>query len=74
MADQPTTSFGTNGLATAEMSGVEPGESQVDEFTIDGDTVSGTATFVELNETFAHSGGGAKAQPVTGTFEVSCPG
>jgi hypothetical protein len=57
-----------------QMSGVEPGESQVDEFTVDGNTVSGTATFVELNETYAHSGGGPKAPPVTGTFEVSCAG
>ena len=57
-----------------QMSGVEPGESQVDEFTVDGNTVSGTATFVELNETYAHSGGGPKAQPITGTFEVSCAG
>jgi hypothetical protein len=57
-----------------QMSGVEPGESQVDEFTVNGNTVSGTATFVELNETYAHSGGGPKAQPVTGTFEVSCAG
>jgi hypothetical protein len=57
-----------------QMSGVEIGESQVDEFTVDGNSVSGTATFVELNETYAHSGGGPKAQPVTGTFKVSCPG
>lgn len=57
-----------------QMSGVEPGESQVDEFTVDGNTVSGTATFVELNETYTHSGGGPKAQPVTGTFEASCAG
>lgn len=57
-----------------QMSGVEPGESQVEEFTVDGNTVKGTATFVELNETYAHSGGGPKAQPVNGTFEVSCAG
>jgi hypothetical protein len=57
-----------------QMSGVEPGESQVDDFTVDGNTVSGTATFVELNETYAHSGGGPKAQPISGTFEVSCSG
>jgi hypothetical protein len=57
-----------------QMFGVELGESQVDEFTVDDNTVKGTATFVELNQTYAHSGGGPKAQPVTGTFEVSCAG
>jgi hypothetical protein len=57
-----------------QMSGVEPGDSQVDEFTVDGNTVKGTATFVELEETYVHSGGGPKAQSVTGTFEVSCAG
>lgn len=57
-----------------QMFGVEVGESQVDEFTVDGNAVKGSATFVELNETYAHSGGGPKAEPVTGTFEVSCAG
>lgn len=56
------------------MSGVEPGESQVDDYTVDGNTASGTATFVELEETYGHSGGGPKATPVTGTFEISCSG
>jgi len=57
-----------------QMFGVEEGESQVDSFTVDGNTASGTATFVELNETYAHSGGGDKAQPVTATFEITCAG
>lgn len=79
--DPPSTSLRVNdgefewiADPSRQMSGVEPGESQVDDFTVDGNTASGTATFVELNETYAHSGGGPKAQPVTGTFEVSCAG
>jgi len=55
-----------------QMSGVEPGESQVDDFVVDGISVSGSATFVELNETYAHSGGGPKASPTTGTFFMRC--
>lgn len=55
-----------------QMSGVEPGGSQVDDFVIDGISVSGSATFVELNETYAHSGGGPKATPTTGTFFMRC--
>jgi len=56
------------------MSGVEPGDSQIDSFITDGSSASGTATFVELNETYSHSGGGPEPTPVTGTFEVSCSG
>ena len=56
-----------------EMAGVEAGESQVDTFTVDGLRVTGTATFVDLNASFAFQGGvGDEPQPVTGTFEVLC--
>ena len=55
-----------------EMAGVDPGESQVDSSTVDGTYISGTATFVDLNATFAFQGGGAEPQSVTGTFEVLC--
>jgi hypothetical protein len=59
--------------ADREMAGVEAGESQVDTFTVDGLRVTGTATFVDLNESYAFQGGvGDEPQPVTGTFEVLC--
>jgi hypothetical protein len=56
-----------------EMAGVEPGGSQVDDFSVDGNTASGTATFVDLNETYAFQGGVGEAPvSVTGTFSVTC--
>lgn len=58
-----------------EMAGVEAGGSQVDDFSVDGNTASGTATFVDLNETYAFQGGVGEAPvPVTGTFSVTCSG
>lgn len=51
------------------------GDSQVDSYTVDGNTASGTATFVDENQIFAVLGGSLDAvEPVTGTFEVSCSG
>ena len=59
--------------ADHEMAGVDPGESQVDSSTVDGTHLTGTATFVDLNTTYAFQGGvGDKPEPVTGTFEVLC--
>ncbi len=56
-----------------EMAGVDPGESQVDSSTVDGTHLTGTATFVDLNATYAFQGGvGDEPEPVTGTFEVLC--
>ena len=56
-----------------EMAGVEPGESQVDSSAVDGTYISGTATFVDLNASYAFQGGGGdEPQPITGTFEVLC--
>jgi hypothetical protein len=56
-----------------EMAGVESGESQVDTFAVDGRRVTGTATFVDLNASYAFQGGvGDEPQPVPGTFEVLC--
>jgi hypothetical protein len=55
--------------------GIEAGQSQVDDWTIDGNTASGTATFVEENAAYAAAGGtGDPVQPMTGTFEVTCAG
>lgn len=45
--------------------GTPPGESRVNEFTIDGNTASGTASFVDI-----YSGDGATAE---GSFTVTCP-
>jgi hypothetical protein len=60
--------------AEADFMGVvETGVSQVDSFTVDGSTASGTATFIEENAVFAAVGGtGEPPEPVTGTFEVVC--
>jgi hypothetical protein len=61
--------------SSREMAGVEAGESQVDGFSVDGSSVTGTATFVDLNASYAFQGGSAdEPQPVTGTFRVSCSG
>ncbi len=45
--------------------GVTAGDSQVDLFTIDGNSVIGTASFVDI-----YAGDGATAQ---GTFAATCP-
>ena len=56
-----------------QMAGVDAGESQVDSSTVDGTHIVGTATFVDLNASYAFQGGvGDEPQPVTGTFEVLC--
>lgn len=61
--------------SSRDMFGVEEGESQVDGFTVDGSSVSGTATFIDLNETYSFQGGlGDEPVPVPGSFSVSCSG
>lgn len=56
-----------------ELFDLEPGTSQVDDYTIDGNTASGTATFYERNSYYAFVGGSADAVSVAeGTFEVTC--
>ena len=55
--------------------GLDPGTSQVDAYTIDGNTVSGTATFYEEESYYATTGG--STDPIVtaqGTFEVACSG
>lgn len=57
----------------AEEFELEPGTSQVDSYTIDGNTVTGTATFFEEDSYFAVAGGSADSiETATGTFEVTC--
>jgi len=53
---------------------LEPGMSQVDSYTIDGNSVSGTATFFEKNNSYwAFVGGSVDAIEVSeGTFEATC--
>lgn len=52
---------------------IDPGISQVDSYTIEGTTVSGTASFYEQNSYWAVAGGQAEELvTATGTFEVSC--
>lgn len=56
-----------------ELLGLDPGTSQIDSFTIDGNTVSGTATFYESNSYYAAVGGTADEVAVAqGTFEATC--
>ena len=51
----------------------EPGQSQVDSWNVDGNTVTGTATFIEENAVYAAVGGiGDAPEPMVGTFEVAC--
>ena len=82
-ADQPptiTVELDDRGIkwiadGTREMAGVEPGGSQVDDFSVDGNTVTGTATFADLNESYAFQGGvGDPPESITGSFSVSCSG
>lgn len=54
---------------------LEPDTSQVDEFTVDGNTVSGRASFFERETWFAWSAGTADDYLVaTATFEANCSG
>lgn len=54
---------------------LDPGTSQVDSYTIDGDRASGTATFYEEETYWASVGDSSKTVSVTeGTFEVTCAG
>ena len=54
---------------------LDAGDSQVDSYTVEGNTASGTATFVDENQIFAVLGGTADSvEPVTGAFEVTCAG
>jgi len=51
------------------------GDSQLDTYSVDGNTASGTATFVDENQIFAVLGGSTEAvEPMSGSFEVSCAG
>ena len=55
--------------------GLDPGTSQVDSYTIDGSSVSGTATFYEEESYFATTGG--STDPIVtaqGSFDVTCSG
>ncbi|GMQ88964.1 MAG: hypothetical protein BMS9Abin09_0406 [Gammaproteobacteria bacterium] len=51
-----------------DLTNVSPGQSQVDDFTIDGKRVSGSATFVDVTAVMTSG----RAEPVKGTFEVEC--
>ena len=54
---------------------ISEGDSQVDSYTVDGNTASGTATFVDEQAIFAALGGAADdPEPVRGSFEVTCAG
>lgn len=54
--------------------GLEPGTSQVDSYVIDGNSVSGTATFVDNESDAAFFRGEVDSvEPVQGTFTVTCP-
>lgn len=57
----------------AEEFDIDPGVSQVDSYTIDGNRVSGTASFYESDSYWAMLGGQADELEVAqGTFEVIC--
>jgi hypothetical protein len=47
---------------------IQPGQSQIDSWTRDGNAASGDATFVDLNAVLA----GGDVEPVSGTFDISC--
>lgn len=54
---------------------LEPASSQIDDYTIDGNSASGTATFYESNSYFAVQGGISDETLVSqGTFEATCAG
>ena len=50
--------------------GVAPGQSQLDEWTLGEGQASGTATFIDLTDVLA----GGEAEPVAGSFDISCAG
>ena len=52
----------------AELNGIPAGSSQVDSYEIDGDTITGTATFYEVNSSY----GDGDLIVEQGTFEVTC--
>lgn len=55
--------------------GVDEGESQVDDYTINGNSVGGAATFIDRGASFAfQSGTGEEPEPVPGSFSVTCAG
>ncbi len=57
----------------AEEFSIEPGISQVDSYTVEGNTITGTASFYEQNSYWAVAGGQAEELvTATGTFEVTC--
>lgn len=66
-SDEPYFIIHANAQLADQMTNVEPGQSQVDSFSTDGYHASGTATFLDP---FA---GGTPPEPMTGTFEVTCP-
>lgn len=52
---------------------ISEGDTQVDAFTVDGNTASGTATFIDEQGIFAALGGQAgDPEPIRGSFEVAC--
>lgn len=51
-----------------DLTNVSPGQSQVDNFTIDGKRASGNATFVDVTAVM----GTGRAEPLKGTFEIVC--
>jgi hypothetical protein len=51
---------------------IPEGDSQVDSFTVVGNTATGTATFIEQEAFYKWTGGGDQPEPVKGTFEVTC--
>ena len=58
--------------ARAAEQGIPAGSSQVDSYEINGNTISGSATFVEVNSTYGASAADFVVE--TGTFEVTCAG
>lgn len=52
----------------ADLNGIPAGSSQVDSYEIDGNTITGTATFYERNSSY----GGGDLVVEQGTFEVTC--
>jgi len=51
---------------------IPEGDSQVDSYTFDGNTATGTATFIEQEAYYQWTGGGDQPEPVQGAFEVTC--
>ena len=65
--DRPVT-WEADATLMETVTGVQPGQSQVDDFAIDGGTASGTATFID---SFAILAGESPA-PVQGSFAINC--